>query len=402
MSGVEYFFISPAGIIFTYILAGAAVLLIYIKYTRATRYLYLEIEQFIEERNIYTQRIKERQVYLENIPVRMQKLNIFRKIIEEISGKEDYSEICSYIVDELKKIFSRSSTVLLYLTGKEGGLVLTGSAKKYPGLVIKEKQGDEFDFWVCRYGQGLLIEDIENDFRFDKDKIASLKSRRIDSLIEAPLFTGQRLQGILRVEAEDRNSFTMEDLRVLSVIADISAVSIDKALILKKMYKMAVHDAMTGLYLRNFFIDRLNEEIKRSLVNGHKFYLLMLDIDDFKKINDTWGHITGDLLLKKIAGILKDSAGDSGNLVSRFGGEEFLALLLEESREKTVEIAEKIRKTVEKSVVKVRRRKISCTVSIGLACFPDDGKFYEDVVRTADRRMYKAKKEGKNKVCFTG
>jgi len=127
----------------------------------------------------------------------------------------------------------------------------------------------------------------------------------------------------------------------------------------------------------------------------------MLDIDDFKKINDNYGHIVGDFVLKKLAKILISIAGEAGNLISRFGGEEFIISIPECTKKELLRIGEEIRRKIEGAELTFRRKKINFTVSLGAILAPNQAEDVEKLTQRVDKLLYKAKKEGKNKLCFS-
>jgi diguanylate cyclase (GGDEF)-like protein len=153
-------------------------------------------------------------------------------------------------------------------------------------------------------------------------------------------------------------------------------------------------DALTGLHNRRFLTQRLSEELTRSYRQKSSFTVLMADVDDFKKYNDTHGHPAGDEVLKKVASILL-GAVRSVDCTARYGGEEFAVLLTETTAEEAQEVAERIRARVEAE--KFPQRKI--TISIGIAEFPNDGYTAEAVISSADEALYEAKRGGRNRVC---
>ncbi len=386
-----------------YGITGFVLFFFYTKKQSAIKRHLLAAEQMQEESNIYQEQIKEKEEYLKSMPLRMQKLNTFRVVIEDIASFEMPQQICEYLTHKVKEVFHQNDRTLLFLVEDESKVLkLTSVAKEDRNYIIQEKEGDIFDYWVLKHNRGLFIEDLAKDFRFDLEKIEGLKSRVVNSLIEAPLALGKRILGTLRAESREKNAFRIEDLRALSIIADIGAVALDKSFIFRRTQEMAIHDGITGLYLKGFFMDRLKQEIKRSLINSTSFFLFMVDIDDFKKLNDQYGHIAGDMILKKIADILTQVIGNSGNIISRFGGEEFIVLLLAENLEQAYKVAERVRSEIQKASIELRRTKILATVSIGISSFPAESKFFEELVRIADSRMYKAKKQGKNRVCCMG
>jgi diguanylate cyclase (GGDEF)-like protein len=161
----------------------------------------------------------------------------------------------------------------------------------------------------------------------------------------------------------------------------------------------AYQDQLTGTLNRNF----LEENAKKLLLKFKLAYnntgVIMLDIDDFKKINDTYGHGTGDLALIEVAKTIKKLLRKE-DLLIRYGGEEFVILLPNCDLEDTYLIAEKIRKEVEKIKIPLQNKKLSLTISLGITTIKDEDKTIFDSIKRADKALYKAKKSGKNKVAI--
>ena len=166
------------------------------------------------------------------------------------------------------------------------------------------------------------------------------------------------------------------------------------------MYKKdSIKDFLTGLYNTRQFDKILNLSFERVLENKEKLSCLMIDIDNFKKVNDTYGHAIGDIVLKELAQILKNNCRVF-DVVGRIGGEEFCALLLNCPKDQTSEIALRINNAVEKHEFNISENKfINITVSIGVAIYPDTTSNLEDIKEKADIALYKAKQSGRNRVC---
>ncbi len=161
---------------------------------------------------------------------------------------------------------------------------------------------------------------------------------------------------------------------------------------LKKMYDKAIHDGLTGLYNHSFFNIKLQEYIE----NKKSFGIVLMDIDFFKKVNDTYGHLVGDFVLKKFAEEV--SLELSNDFFARYGGEEFVVIL---EKQNLKEIADRIRKKIENLPMKYNGINLSVTVSCGCAEFPDDGKTSSELIESADKALYHAKRSGRNRVvCF--
>ncbi len=171
----------------------------------------------------------------------------------------------------------------------------------------------------------------------------------------------------------------------------------------KQLYEESIRDSLTGLYNRHhmsLFAERELEKVKRY---GGEFSLVMFDLDGFKNINDTYGHYVGDMVLKTIGYIIRNMIR-SVDIPVRYGGEEFLLLLPNTSKENACKVAEKIRKAIEEKEIRVDNITVRCTVSAGVASVDElkngvDGNIYR-LITIADKRLYEAKRQGKNRVVF--
>lgn len=235
--------------------------------------------------------------------------------------------ICSLLSQPRDKIklylWDRQARKLTLFNPRVGGCRAAGDIS--PG----EGQGDMFDVWAVKHQMPLFVEDAAQDFRFDVAKSLPF-GFPLGSLISAPLIVGKRIIGILRLEKEAVRGFSWDDLRFLSVFSDLAALSIDNSRLYEYTQRLAITDGLTGLYLRQYFMMRLNDALgkgKGPHNNEQVFSLLMVDIDYFKKYNDEFGHICGDIVLKRIALLLRNECRGLDVVISRYGEEEFAILL---------------------------------------------------------------------------
>ena len=359
----------------------------------------LRIEELEEQINLLEEELNKKNILLKELPPKAKRIFSIENIAEKLVNLIDPDQLCQYIVKDLGSIFPEADNVLLFLVLKDS-LVLHNSLRK-KNEIIREKRGDILDWWVLKKNQCLLIEDLASDYRFDFNHIIAFREREAHSLVSSPLSIGSRILGLVRLESKLSQVFSLEDSRALRVICDLGAVVLERANLIRKTKDLATKDSLTDLFLRNYFTERFDEEIKRASFKRTQFGIVILDIDDFKKINDTYGHTVGDMVLKKLASILQRNVGDSGNVASRLGGEEFVFLIVESNRTIVKRVAERIRKEIEKSTVSFRRKNINFTVSLGLAMYPKDGIDTQQLLCTADHSLYRAKREGKNKLCST-
>jgi diguanylate cyclase (GGDEF)-like protein len=166
-----------------------------------------------------------------------------------------------------------------------------------------------------------------------------------------------------------------------------------------ELERVSVTDPLTGLANRRRLVTELDRELRRSDRTGHPFSILMLDVDRFKKFNDTWGHPAGDGVLKRLANTLRDCVRDV-DTVARYGGEEFTVLLPETPAAEAARVAERIRAATEKDrfTAEGATTVVSVTVSIGYAVYPENGRAQESLIEAADQALYRSKQSGRNRV----
>lgn len=208
-----------------------------------------------------------------------------------------------------------------------------------------------------------------------------------------PLMSEKRIVAMLVVE-----DLRSSDLETLAILSMEFALEIKKVLLYEMVERLAITDSLTGLYVRRYFAERAAEELQRSKRYKLNFAFLMADIDNFKHCNDSYGHLVGDMMLKEIARIIKESVREI-DLVSRYGGEEFALILPETGAEGARLAAERIRKKIASNVLKAYDEKLNITISIGVAVYPEDAQDLKGIGEKADKALYEAKKSGKNIVC---
>ena len=166
----------------------------------------------------------------------------------------------------------------------------------------------------------------------------------------------------------------------------------------EEIYRLTTIDGLTQIYNKRYFLETLEREISRAHRYRRELSMIMFDIDHFKKINDTYGHLAGDYVLKQLASVVKSRIRREDTM-SRYGGEEFAIVLPEVDAYNANQTAEKIRKLVEKTVFKFEDTKIPVTISVGVCSITPDTKDPGEFIKKADEKLYQAKSQGRNQVC---
>ncbi len=260
-----------------------------------------------------------------------------------------------------------------------------------------KKKGDIFNRWVLRQKQPLIVTDSQKDFRFNLEK-EDEPTRQVKSLIIAPVISERRIIGLLRINSKEPYAFSSDDLRLLDIISGLAYSAIENALLFQRAEELAITDGLTSLYVQRYFKERLVVECEKAKMAEIPLVLLMCDLDWFKEYNDKYGHVAGDILLKRIAKILKTGIRDN-KLIARYGGEEFAIILPERNKKQGMAVAESIRKAIASELFILRRKTTRITISIGAVVFPKDALNAQELIRQADTALYQAKAQGRNRVC---
>lgn len=284
-----------------------------------------------------------------------------------------------------------TSTAILLLKGEDSLTV-----RAYKGLAenqVKDVNLNTHSGLISNlvYHRFIPLQELETTYGQDPEYqiLKNLKGELIVPFIEK-----EALKGVLVLGPKLSNKpFTEDDLEFLSTLANLGGLSLENA----QLYTLAISDGLTNLYVQRYFTLRLDDEIKRAKRYQHRVSLLMMDIDHFKSVNDSYGHLTGNKVLVEIAEILKKTTRGI-DLLSRYGGEEFAVLMPETDRDSALVLAERLRKIIAEKIVKLKESKVSVTISIGIATFPEDASTSFDLIDYADTMLYQAKENGRNRV----
>jgi diguanylate cyclase (GGDEF)-like protein len=209
-----------------------------------------------------------------------------------------------------------------------------------------------------------------------------------------------KLVGLLNAESQQPNAFTDRDERVFSILAASTAMALVNADLHQQMEKLTILDELTGVYNYRYFRARLEDERRRAARYSQALTLIMVDIDWFKTLNDRYGHPIGNVALRQLTDVISSCIRDVDTL-ARYGGEEFVVILPQTETLEAQTIAERIRHRVAQTEFgpDTGGRPISLTVSVGISCYPDNGRPEGELIESVDQALYRAKDGGRNSVC---
>ena len=219
------------------------------------------------------------------------------------------------------------------------------------------------------------------------------------SRMSIPLISFGQILGVLTLHSAERDAFRESEWQSLESVADICANSIQNAHYVERVKQLAYLDGLTGIFNRRFLEMRIAEEIERARRYGTEMAVMMADIDQFKKLNDEFGHLLGDEVLRQVSSLFHQQVRKI-DVVCRYGGEEFAILLTQTSAPQAMMVAEKLRRLVESWQFPGVPRTV--TISAGVSAYPAHGTTRDELIRAADNGLYAAKHSGRNLVHLAG
>jgi diguanylate cyclase (GGDEF)-like protein len=325
--------------------------------------------------------------------------NLF-EISFKVMSETDLERLVNQALLHALGVFTAKSALLVLQDDDDKEVFSVKAAKGILKKKVEEFQlsrHDKFIHYLELIKKPFQISDVVREFQ---EIIPLLNDMEIR--VVAPLFQNENIIGALCLGPNVRDEeYSPDVLELLGIVGNMLSVAIHNAQNFEKIKALSYTDGMTGLHNYRFFTLRLREEIARARRNQMPVSLLIMDVDYFKNYNDTLGHPAGDEVLRQLSAILKHTVRDN-DIVARYGGEEFAIILPSTGGKGARALAERIRKKVEQH--KFPNEEVqpggTLTISIGGAIYPDDAVIMEDLIVAADRALYTAKAQGRNRVVF--
>ena len=319
---------------------------------------------------------------------RSRQLSFLNNISRTAISSEDAEQMLADIVAEIQKNFRFDHIgigILDYVTKDieiraEAGATAQAKGKRIPlGVGIVGR--------VARTGERALVQNAG-----EGHLLGVLPESR--AVLCIPITYGESLMGVLNVESLVENAFSPQDVLIMNTLGDLLATALHNAFVFQKLQQQSITDGLTGIKTRRFFWEALSSEWKRAARSGRPFSVVLIDLDKFKEVNDTLGHLEGDLVLARVGRLLEQKCRQS-NVVARYGGDEFIILMPETGVDQAQALADRLRLWLSQDAMLAEHH---ITGSFGVASFPGHGFSAEDIIRVADAGMYVSKHAGGNRV----
>jgi diguanylate cyclase (GGDEF)-like protein len=363
-------------------------------------------ELFNKQSNLWLIKLQDNQIKREAETYKSlyKEIALISSIGKKITSDLNMTKVLKSLYDEVKKIINLDVLgILLYK--EEYGTVdcsyFMEDGKKINVGEISINDENSYITYCIRNKESIIINDDEKEYvKYIPNRIFKQKSNCTlpKSLIYCPLIVGDKVNGVLSIQCYKRNMYSLDDLNKVKILASYLAIAIENSRLFKEVEFFATHDYLTGCLNRKVILEKGEKAFYRLNRYGEKFSIIMGDVDNFKTINDNFGHLVGDKVLSTVANTIKRNIRTS-DYVGRYGGEEFLIILPHTDVVGAASLAERIRSEIASIDIDINCNEIlNISISLGLFQFEERMESFELGIAAADKALYKSKRLGKNKV----
>lgn len=329
---------------------------------------------------------------------------ISNEVNKIITANLDYSQTINAVIEIVEELVDFHICGLLLVDEENRGEIIINV--KYP---TTENDIEKFKLKIIESFIGLtnkvitkdkIVFDYSGSEKFPAVSADGEGARDVLNSFQARLLhNANKVIGLLAVSHSKKEAFDKEDLKLFSIVTQRSIPAINNAALHRKIKELSDRDDLTGLYRYRYLQEQLDKELIRADRYKSSFGVIMLDVDGFKEINDVYGHLQGDIVLKELSSILCKICR-TVDIITRYGGEEFVVILPQTSKEGAFYLAERVRRVVKNYDFSSSMDKpIKLTVSLGVVNYPDSAASKLELLKKVDTALYQAKKDGKNITC---
>jgi diguanylate cyclase (GGDEF)-like protein len=325
---------------------------------------------------------------------------IYADLARTLTATLDLSEVLGTIMSKVRELLKPENWSLL-LMDDDGEHLVFEIAVGVSGETLKGSRlrlGEGIAGWVAETGQSLLVSDVQADERFCKrfDELCDFTTR---SLICVPMKNRGRVLGVIElVNRMEETAFTDPDMRALETLAEYAAIAIQNAAMFRRIQRLVITDEHTSLYNARYLYEVLDRELAAAKRYGHEVSMIFFDLDHFKQVNDVHGHLCGSKVLREVGHLIQGMAGQAV-VPFRYGGDEFIIVLMRHGKEEALHFAYRLRDRVNAfAFLAEEGLGLHLTASFGVASFPSDAQDTTGLLGLADAAMYRVKESSRNEV----
>ncbi|MEP7137265.1 MAG: sensor domain-containing diguanylate cyclase [Chloroflexota bacterium] len=321
---------------------------------------------------------------------RIQELEVMNETLTSISSELELNNLLQTITERAVKLLNVTLGELLLFDKETGEMEIVAQFPLDSNQIgFKMKPGEGTMGRVAVTKKSLIV----NDYKAFVNSLPDKVTTGVEATLDVPLLKGDEFIGVLGVARHSKsNKFTHDDQRLLTVLASQVTVAIENARLYKNVQHLAFTDALTGINNRRRLFELLDEEYRRSIRYQRPLSLMLVDIDHFKKINDTYGHAAGDEVLRWFAKQCSASIRQKLDLIGRFGGEEFAFIYPEADLASAMGAAKRLHTHITGLLIPFNELELKITFSAGVASLPQGEEIgFEQLIERADKALYFAK-----------